>query len=483
MSNNAPVISNPVMLDRAIGEIQEGLVANLSWLDVAFGRSQRITKMMNGKRIVTPNVFCGGWNGHGENDYIEVSPDSKIGNFAFFEIEDPQTIDAGPWAREIKSPFSLIVWFDLTRIYNEASNRNTEYLKAQILHVLNGRAGWHLSHGRVTINRVYERAENIYRGYTLSEIDNQFLMHPYAGFRFDGILMYDELCIVDVTPDPPTPELKTMLIDWELGQEFSTLKIKRIIGRSEIVDGVLRNNTTSTLETTGTNLFDKSVIMNGTWQWGGEAGMYYDSRDEQHVCSAEMWPKPGQRLYVHAPGLDGHIKIMAIGPNDSGEYDQFPGGILDFTGMDYERMVLVVDKDFADLLNGVCINVSNPLIDGRCYDFWYNTLQLSITSIQGRKNGVLRNMFWEGLKSCGNVFDEISGNRAIQRIGYRVYLPGDENNDAVMTDGRHTTYVLPEPIEWEILPIPDTFPIAVNGSIVRTPRQNNTDLMIEYYDN
>lgn len=193
----APVIDNPVMLDRVIGEIQNGLVENINWLDVAFGRSQRLTKMMNGKRIITPNVYCGGWRGHGENDYIEVSPDSKIGNFAFFEIEDPQTIDAGPWARELTAPFSLIVWFDLTRVYGSQTNRNTELLKAKILRVLNGRTGWHLTDGRITINRIYERAENIYRGYTLSEIDNQFLMHPYGGFRFDGILEYAELCVTE----------------------------------------------------------------------------------------------------------------------------------------------------------------------------------------------------------------------------------------------------------------------------------------------
>ena len=191
---NAPVIPNAIMLDSHIGEIQQGLVDNISWLDAAFGRSQRLTKEMNGKRIITPNVYCGGWNGHGANDYIEVSPDSKIGNFSFFEIDDPQTIDAGPWAREIKTPFGLIVWFDLTRIYNTASNRNTEKLKADILHVLNGRAGWHLNEGRITINRIYERAENIYKGYTLSEIDNQFLMHPYGGFRFEGVLEYEEYC-------------------------------------------------------------------------------------------------------------------------------------------------------------------------------------------------------------------------------------------------------------------------------------------------
>ena len=194
---NAPIIPGAVMLDAVLGEIQQGLVDNLSWLDAAFGRSQRLTKEMNGKRIITPNVFCGGWKHHGENDYIEVSPDSNIGNFSFFEIEDPQQITLGPWAREIKTPASLIVWFDLTRVYNSPSNRNTEAIKARILHILNGRAGWHLTHGRYTVNRIWERAENIYRGYTLSEIDNQYLMHPFGGFRFDGLLEIDELCITD----------------------------------------------------------------------------------------------------------------------------------------------------------------------------------------------------------------------------------------------------------------------------------------------
>lgn len=198
MSTNAPIIPNPVMLDAVIGEIQQGLTDNISWLDAAFGRAQRLTKMMNGKRIVTPNVYCGGWNGHGPNDYIEVSPDSKIGNFTFFEIEDPQTITPGPWAREIKTPFGLIVWVDLTRVYNTDANRNTERLKADILHVLNGRAGWHLTNGRIVVNRIWERVENIYKGYTLSEIDNQFLMHPYWGMRVDGLLEYNELCHVDI---------------------------------------------------------------------------------------------------------------------------------------------------------------------------------------------------------------------------------------------------------------------------------------------
>ena len=194
-NNNAPVISNPVMLDRVIAEIQNGLVAGLPWLDVAFGRAQRITRMLEGKKIITPNVYCGGWANHGENDYIEVSPDSNIGNFSFFDINDPHEISAGPWAQDIKTPFGLVIWFDLRRVYGTYDNRNTEQLKAAVLRSLSGRTGFALSDGKIIVNQIYERAENIYRGYTLSEIDNQYLMHPYGGFRFEGILEYQEPCI------------------------------------------------------------------------------------------------------------------------------------------------------------------------------------------------------------------------------------------------------------------------------------------------
>jgi len=192
-TNNTPIIEGAVMLDRVLGEIQQGLVA-LPWLDVAFGRAQRLVKVIEGRRHTTPNVFCGGWNGHGPNDYIEVSPDAEIGNFSFFAIDDPQVIQPGLGQREFRTPFGLIVWFDLRRVYSEASNRNTEQLKAQVLDVLSGRSGFALTEGHIEVSRIYEQAQNIYRGYSLDEIDNQFLMHPYGGFRIDGTLYYTEIC-------------------------------------------------------------------------------------------------------------------------------------------------------------------------------------------------------------------------------------------------------------------------------------------------
>lgn len=197
MSNpNAPILPAPVLVDAKIAELQQILVANLPWLDAAFGRAQRLSKKMNGKTIITPNVYCGGWRGHGENDYIEVSPDSKIGNFSFFEVNDPETVE---WQyrqqMEIVTPFSLIFWFDTRRIFGVGDNRNISHLKNEILTLLNGRTGLRFhTNGHLTITQIYERAENIYRGYSLSEIDNQFLMHPFGGLRFDGTIKMLQPC-------------------------------------------------------------------------------------------------------------------------------------------------------------------------------------------------------------------------------------------------------------------------------------------------
>lgn len=191
MANNvkAPVIDNPQLIDVVFGEIQNGLVDNLGWLDMAFGRAQKLVKIIETKKYFTPNVYTGI-----ANDYIPVAPDSKIGNFSFFWLDDPQTMDWVPNQQgNIKTPFSLIFWFDLRRVYNSATNRNTELIKANILRTLNG--GFQMKSGRIKINRIYEQAENIYRGFTLDEVENQYLMHPFAGFRFEGELTVIEPCI------------------------------------------------------------------------------------------------------------------------------------------------------------------------------------------------------------------------------------------------------------------------------------------------
>lgn len=182
-----PIITNPVLIDRVIADLQTGLADNISWLDHAFGKAQRLVKMIQGKRVYTPNVYAG------RNEYFPVAPDSKIGNFSFFQIDDPQTVNWIPKQRgAITVGFALIFWFDMRKVNPGVDNRNTEAIKAEILKVING--GFLMKNGRIKITRIYENAENIYRGYSLDEVDNQYLMHPYGGFRFEGELHINENC-------------------------------------------------------------------------------------------------------------------------------------------------------------------------------------------------------------------------------------------------------------------------------------------------
>lgn len=183
-----PIIDNPELLDSIISNIQKGLAENIGWLDYVFGRAERLVKFdTNNRKIYIPNVYVGG------NEYMEISPSSDIGNFCFFWVDDPQNVS---WEAKInvgiKTNFSLIFWFNFNRIYNSADQRNKEELKKQILDVLNG--GFWLKKGRITVNRIYELSENIFRGFSLDETENQFLMQPYGGFRFEGMLEVSESC-------------------------------------------------------------------------------------------------------------------------------------------------------------------------------------------------------------------------------------------------------------------------------------------------
>lgn len=190
MKNEIPIIENPMLFDRVIAEIQKGLKDNLLWLDHSFGKAQRITKQINGKTYMFPAVYMGMGN-----EYRDVSPDSNLGNFCFFVLSEPQTIGWIPNQQgSMSTPFSIIFWFDIRKVYPLKYNeRNIDSIKAEILKSLNLKIK--TTTGNYSFNKVWELSENIYKEYRgILELDNQFLMHPYGGLRFDGILNITEDC-------------------------------------------------------------------------------------------------------------------------------------------------------------------------------------------------------------------------------------------------------------------------------------------------
>lgn len=178
--------SDPVMIDKVISYIQIYLKDNLSWLNYSFGRAQKLTRMRDKKEHSYPGIYIK------KNEYADLFPNEQFGNFSFFTTDDPQTIDWNPRIRnEIKTPCSLIIWYNLKKIYGCNTERNTEAIKAEVLRKLSDMT---IASGRFSVEKIYEKAENIYKGYSLKEIDSQYLMQPYGGLRIEGTLTFIEPC-------------------------------------------------------------------------------------------------------------------------------------------------------------------------------------------------------------------------------------------------------------------------------------------------
>lgn len=178
--------TRPYLFDKIIQNLQDEL-GGLSWLDHIFGRAERLVKIKNGARYYTPNVY------RGKDDYIQLLPDNvELGNYCFFVLDDPQTISLPMGLQNrVKTPFSIIVWVDMRQVNATYDDRNTEYLKEQLIKTI--RRAW-IKKGAVTLAKVYEKAENVFQGFSLDEVDNQYLMAPYAGFRITGEMQIDEEC-------------------------------------------------------------------------------------------------------------------------------------------------------------------------------------------------------------------------------------------------------------------------------------------------
>lgn len=177
------------LFDKVIEELRQTLANRLAWLDVSYGRAERLIKSVDGRRYYTPNVY------KGADQYEVMLPDDRKGCYSFVVLSEPQeVINQMQMEVRVKSPFSLIVWVDMRRVEKKmqlADQRNTEYIKEQVLGVIETAF---LKKGSVRVTKIYQRAENVFQGFTLDEVDNQFLMSPFAGFRFEGEMIVTNDC-------------------------------------------------------------------------------------------------------------------------------------------------------------------------------------------------------------------------------------------------------------------------------------------------
>lgn len=185
MNNSTiPIVSNPQLIDKAFAEIQIVLKSKLMWLTTAFGKAETRPLLEGNKKEVTPAIYAGGL------DYVKLFPDEHLGNFSFFTANDGYNIEADRQSVEGQSEFSLIFWYNLQTIYPTTHEYiNNRHVVKQVTDVLRSAS---LLSSSIKMMKVYEDGQNIYKGYSDKEIESQFLMRPYGGFRIEGIIHYQD---------------------------------------------------------------------------------------------------------------------------------------------------------------------------------------------------------------------------------------------------------------------------------------------------
>ena len=198
-----PRKANPVLLDKVLQNIQDVLEEKLPWLDYAFGKAHKLVKHLpDGAKFIYPAAY----NGAGE--YISLVPNDNIGNFCWFDIYDPQKVTQVVQSLpQYTFSGAVVFWYNIQTIYPDDSSMFTEDIKEEIMSVLTT-PGLISTIGKLEVSDIYERFENIYRGYSIEkiynnydyagqgiqDIDKQFFMYPYAGIRIEFSLTTRELC-------------------------------------------------------------------------------------------------------------------------------------------------------------------------------------------------------------------------------------------------------------------------------------------------
>lgn len=184
-----PQKTNPKMFDLAVLPIQKALAANLPWLDHAIGICEQLTDIKNKKPFNFAALYLS------NEQYEQIMPCEELGNFSFFYLRDPQVLMPKD-KNLVKSPYSLVLWYDLTKVSLPTDERNREQIKGQIMGILNA-----LRIPYFTITRIFEKPSNVFADFSYVHTDNQFLMHPYAGLRIDGEIVARVDCLRPASAD------------------------------------------------------------------------------------------------------------------------------------------------------------------------------------------------------------------------------------------------------------------------------------------
>ncbi|TPG66069.1 hypothetical protein [Hymenobacter nivis] len=170
----APTLPAPVGLDAEIQRLQLLLAAELSWLQVSYGKAYRGSRKAPGGKVqYFPEVYAG------KREYRDVLPNDNVAAQSFFYPTGPQANpnrEPLPGTLSLQQPVDLIVWGNLEAIDPTKTWRYEAELVVDVVRVLN-------EDGRARIVRVVTQAEEVFRGFSPELLPAHQLRQPWAGFR------------------------------------------------------------------------------------------------------------------------------------------------------------------------------------------------------------------------------------------------------------------------------------------------------------
>lgn len=184
-----PTLADAKHLDAVLDEINARLATELTWLDSTFRQAEKRKKKVDNKTISYPGIFTG------NKEYLNLLPDSHMGCFSFWHIEDGEEVEYYQFSHnDYKPKFSLIIWFDYDKVFPSPANSD-EYTIQNVKDLVMSALTHHYKKSTITsIGRVWYDADNIYQEYDIDEVNDQFLMRPFGGLRIEGTLRYKETC-------------------------------------------------------------------------------------------------------------------------------------------------------------------------------------------------------------------------------------------------------------------------------------------------
>lgn len=178
-------------------------------------------------------------------------------------------------------------------------------------------------------------------------------------------------------------------------------------------EGTIVNNKVEKVKATGVNLWDESKRVNGK---------YIDYLTGKEISNAAY----SHTGYVRVlPNTEYYFKQGIDEPQYGAYYDadkNFILGSSGFKGMfttPAQAAYVRITLGAADSSDNICINLSDPAINGQYFPYEEHTLDLSWVKDIKDAEGV--KLFEDGMRSAGTAFDEVEKNKAIKRFGVKVF--------------------------------------------------------------